>query len=339
MRHIFLTTLAVFTISLAALAQKYEVTGQIPVPGEGGWDYLYADSDSRTLYVAHNTQVDVIDLDSGKPGAPITGMKHVHGIAVAHDLGRGFISDGGDNVVVVFDLTSHAVLQKVTAGKNPDGILYDPASKRVFAFNGRSNDVTAIDGATGNVAGTVALDGKPEFPVTDAAGNIYDNIEDKSEIVRIDPQALKVTATWPLAPCDEPSGLAYGAAGKRLFAVCDNKKMAVVNAETGKVVTTVAIGDGPDATVYSADKKLVFSSNGEDGNLTVVKQESADKYSVASTVKTEKSGRTLALDAKTGKIYIAAAQFGPAPAPTADNPHPRPRIVSGSFHLIVVSPK
>ncbi len=334
-----LAFVAVIGLSISSFAQKYKVTGSIPVAGEGGWDYLYADSGSRMLYVSHNTQVDVIDMDAGKPVFAITGMKHIHGIAVAHDLGRGFISDGGDNVIVVFDLVSRAVLQKVPAGTNPDGIVYDPATKRLFAFNGRSKNVTVIEGATGQVAGTIALDGKPEFPVTDGAGNIYDNIEDKSEIVRIDPHTLKVTATWPLAPCDEPSGLAYDGASKRLFSVCDNQKMAVVNTDTGKVVATVAIGNGPDATFYYGEKKLVFSPNGEDGTLTIVKQHGADKYSVAEIVQTEKSGRTMALDTKTGKIYIAAAQFGLRPAPTAEDPRPRPKIVEGSFHLIVVSPK
>ena len=223
-------------------------------------------------------------------------------------LAAGFISDGGDNVVVIFDLKSREVLQKVAAGTNPDGILYDQSSKRVFAFNGHSGDVTAIDGASGKVVGTISLGGKPEFPVSDNSGNVFANIEDKSEIVKIDPIGLKVVARWPLAPCKEPSGLAYDANGKRLFSVCDNKAMAVVNAENGKVVTTVAIGDGPDAVAYDSNKKLVFSSNGEDGTLTVVKQESPGKYSVAETVTTEKSGRTLALDQKTGKIYIAAAR-------------------------------
>jgi DNA-binding beta-propeller fold protein YncE len=331
--------MAVIGLSISGFAQKYKVTGSIPVAGEGSWDYLYADSGSRMLYVSHNTQVDVIDMDAGKPVFAITGMKHIHGIAIAHDLGRGFISDGGDNVVVIFDLVSRAILQKVAAGTNPDGIVYDPATKRLFAFNGHSKDVTVIEGATGKVAGTIALEGKPEFPVTDGAGNIYDNIEDKSEIVRIDPHTLKVTATWSLAPCDEPSGLAYDGDSKRLFSVCDNQKMAVMNAETGMVVTTVAIGNGPDATFYYGEKKLVFSPNGEDGTLTVIKQESVDKYSVAETVTTEKSGRTMALDTKTGKIYIAAAQFGPRPAPTAEEPHPRAKMVSGTFHLVTLSPE
>jgi YVTN family beta-propeller protein len=325
-------------ISAPVFAQQYKVTGQIPVDGAGGWDYAYVDSSNRQLYVAHNTQVDVVNLDSEKPVASITGLKHVHGIATADELNRGFISDGGDNVVVVFDLKSNAVLQRVKAGTNPDGILYDVPSQRVFAFNGRSGDVTVINAKDGSVAGTIPVGGKPEFPASDGKGGVYANIEDKSEIVKLDPQGLKVAAHWALKGCDEPSGLAIDTTSHRLFSVCDNKVMAVVDYDSGKVITTVPIGDGPDATAYDADKKLIFSSNGESGTLTVVKQESADKYSVASTVTTEKSARTMALDPKTHKIYLPAAKFGPAPAATKENPRPRPTVVPGSFHLIVVSP-
>jgi YVTN family beta-propeller protein len=287
--------------------------------------------------VSHNTEVAVIDLATDKPVAKITGMKHIHGIAVASDLNRGYISDGGDNVVVIFDLKSNAVLQKVAAGQNPDGILYDSYSKRVFAFNGRSNDVTAIDAATGKVAGTVALEGKPEFPVSDGKGNVYANVEDKSEIVRLDPQTLTVKQTWPLSPCEEPSGLAIDVAARRLFSVCSNQKMAVVNADSGKVVATVPIGHGPDAAAYDPGNKLVFSSNGE-GTLTIVRQEGPDKYSVLGNVPTEKSARTMALDARTHKLYLSAAQMGATSAATKENPHPRPAIIPGSFHVLIVSP-
>jgi DNA-binding beta-propeller fold protein YncE len=211
-------------------------------------------------------------------------------------------------------------------------------SKRVFAFNGRSNDVTAIDAASGKAAGTIALDGKPEFPVSDGKGNVYANIEDKSEIVQIDPQALKVKKTWAISPCEEPSGLASDLEARRLFSVCSNNKMAVVNADSGQVITTVAIGNGPDAAAYDPGRKLVFSSNGE-GNLTVVKQDGPDKYTVLAAVPTERSARTMALDMKTHKIYLSAAQLGPAPEATPDNPHPRPKVVPGSFHVLVVSPR
>jgi YVTN family beta-propeller protein len=327
-----------FGFSLAVGAQPYKVSGRIPVDGDSGWDYLYADSVNGLLYVSHGTEVAVVDLSSQKPTAKIAGMKRIHGIAVADGLNRGFISDGGDDVVVIFDVKSNAVLQKVAAGKNPDGILYDPYSKRVFAFNGRSNDVTAIDAASGKVAGTIALDGKPEFPVSDGKGNVYANIEDKSEIVQIDPQALTVKKTWPLSPCEEPSGLAMDVEGRRLFSVCSNKKMAIVNADSGQVVATVTIGDGPDAAGYDPAKKLAFSSNGE-GTLTVVKQDGLDKYTVLANVATERSARTMTLDTKTHKIYLSAAQFGEAPPATADNPRPRPKIVPGSFHILVVSPE
>ena len=275
---------------------------------------------------------------SGKPIAKIAGMNRIHGIAVADDLNRGYISDGGDDVIVIFDLKSQSVLQKVPAGKNPDGILYDPYSRRIFAFNGRSKDATAIDAASGKVAGTVALDGKPEFPVSDEKGNVYVNIEDKSEIAQLDPKALKVKNTWPLSPCEEPSGLAIDVASRRLFSVCSNKRMAVVNADTGQVITTVAIGEGPDAAAYDPGSKLIFSSNGE-GTLTVVKEDTGDTYTVLSNPPTESSARTMALDLKTHKIYLSAAQMGPAPEATADNPRPRPKMVAGTFHVLVVSPQ
>jgi DNA-binding beta-propeller fold protein YncE len=339
MNRTIAVTLLLTGMTLAANAQHYKVSGQIPLGGEGGWDYLYADSPNRQLYVTHGTEVLIVDLDSDKVAGKITGLQGIHGIAVAGDLNRGFISDGKDNAVVIFDLKSHAVLKKVTAGTNPDGIVYDPASQRVFAFNGRSHDITAIDAASGDVVGTLALSGKPEFPASDAAGNVYVNIEDKNELVQFDPKSLKIKNQWKLTPCDGPSGLAIDLSGRRLFAVCDEKKMVVVDADSGKVTATVPIGDGPDATAFDPDNRLVFSSNGQDGTLTVVKQESADKYTVIDSLPTEKSARTMALDRKTHKVYLSAAEQGPRPAPTADNPHPRPAIKPGTFHLIVVSPQ
>ncbi len=339
MRHLVLTLgLALLGLSPLLNAQDYQVTGRIAIGGTGGWDYLYANPENGKLYVTHGTEVDVVDMASEKLTTKITGMNHIHGIAVANDLNRGFISDGGDNVVVVFDLKSNAVLQKVPAGKNPDGILYDPYSKRVFAFNGRSNDVTAIDAASAKVVGTIPLEGKPEFPASDAKGNVYANLEDKSELAQIDPQALKVKNTWSLAPCEEPSGLAFDVEGRRLFSVCSNKKMAVVDADSGKLITTVAIGDGPDAANYDPKNKLVFSSNGE-GTLTVVKQDSPDHYTVLGNVSTEKRARTMTLDTQTHKVYLAAAEFGPPPAATTENPRPRPSVVPDTFHVLIMSPR
>jgi DNA-binding beta-propeller fold protein YncE len=318
------------------LSQTYKVTGSIPIGGTGGWDYLYADAAGRRLYVSHGTEVVVVDLDSEKVVGTIGGMQGIHGIAIAEALGKGFISDGRSNELVAFDLKSLAVKQKIATGQNPDGIVYDPFSKRVFTFNGRSQDATAVDAETGTVAGTIALGGKPEFPASDGKGSIYANIEDKNEIVRIDPRTLVVQARWPIAPCESPSGLAIDAKSRRLFAVCDGGKMAVVNANSGKVVATPAIGEGPDAAAFDPGSKLVFSSNGQDGTLTVIKEAGPDSYSVVQTVKTQRGARTMALDTKTHRVYLATATFGAAPAATAANPHPRPSIEPGSFKVLVV---
>ena len=326
-------------VSIVASAQQYKVSGKLSVPGEGtSWDYLVADSDNRILYISHGTDVNVVDLDLEKPTTTIAGMKRIHGIALVNDLGRGFISDGGDNSVVIFDLKSNAVLQKVAVGSNPDGIVYDPSSKKVFAFNGKSKDVTVLDAATGKVLTTTPVGGKPEFPVADGKGSLYVNIEDTHEILLIDAGTAKVKTRWPMAECEEPTGLAMDVSGRRLFSVCANKKMEVVDADSGKIVATVPIGDGPDAVAYDAGRKLIVSSNGDDATLTVVHQDGPDKYTVLQNLATEKRARTMALDQKTHKIYIPSAQMSPAAAPTASDPKPRPKIVQGTFHVIVVSP-
>jgi YVTN family beta-propeller protein len=327
-----------FLLSCALLAAgSYHVIKTIPIGGEGGWDYLFADSANRRLYVSHATEVDVFDLDSEKLVGKIPNTNGVHGIAIASDAQRGFISDGRDNQVTIFDLKTLAVISTVKAGQNPDGIVYDPFSHRVFVFNGRSKDMTAIDADSGYVAGTIPLGGKPEFPATDSNGNLYANIEDRSELVRLDPKTLEVKDHWPLAPCESPSGLAIDAKARRLFTVCENKIMAIVDAGSGKVITTVPTGAGTDAAAFDPETKLAFSSNGADGTLTVVKEESPDQYSVVENVKTQRGARTMALDLKTHKIYLADAEFGPAPAAIADNPRPRPKIVPGSFKLLVVA--
>jgi DNA-binding beta-propeller fold protein YncE len=329
---------SVIAVSTALPAQQYKVSNRIPSAGEGGWDYLFADSVARKLYVTHGNEVIVVDLDSEKPTGKVTGLNRIHGVAIADDLHRGFISDGAANEVVVFDTQSNSGLQRVKAGTNPDGILYDSFSKRVFAFNGRSGDATVIEAGSGKNAGTIPLGGKPEFSVSDGKGGLYVNIEDKSEIAKLNPVTMQVEARWPLAPCEEPSGLAMDSAHRRLFAVCSNRKMAVVNADTGKVVATVPIGNGPDAAAFDEGKSLVFSSNGQDGTVTVIKEDSPDKYSVIETATTEKSARTMALDSKTHNLYLSAAQLGAPPAATTDNPRPRPTIVPNTFHILVVSP-
>ncbi len=325
------------TFSTAAIqAQGFKTSGSIDVGGSGGWDYLAADADNRRLYVSHGTEVVVIDLDTQKVVTKITGLGGVHGIFPANDLGKGFITDGRTNQVVVFDLKTNEIKNKVQAGTNPDGAVYDPNSKRLFAFNGRSSNATVIDGAKESVVATIPLDGKPEFPVADGKGNVYVNIEDKSEIVKIDAKSAAQTAKWALAPCESPSGLAMDRENNRLFTVCDNKMMAVVDASTGKVVATPAIGEGPDAAGFDPALKLAFSSNGESGTVTVIHEDGKDKYSVVENVPTVKGARTMALDEKTHTIYLSSAKYGP-PGPNAGGSgRPRPSIIPGTFKLLVV---
>jgi DNA-binding beta-propeller fold protein YncE len=279
----------------------------------------------------------VLDLDSGKAVGDIADTPGVHGIALAPELGRGFSSNGREGTVSIFDLKTLNTTSKVKVGDNPDAILYDPATKRVFTFNGRSQDSTAIDATSGKVLGTIKLDGKPEFAASDGKGGVFVNIEDKSELTAIDANKLTIKTSWPLAPCESPSGLSMDRKNRRLFVGCHNKMMAVVNADTGKVLATPAIGDGVDATNFDAETGLAFASCGGDGVLTVVQEESPDKFNVAQTVSTEIGARTLALDSKTHNIYVVTAKFGPAPAPTADTPHPRRSILPDSFVVLVVA--
>ena len=315
-------------------ATGYHLLKRIEVGGEGGWDYLTVDSAAHRLYVSHATRVVVIDLDKGSIVGEIPDTKGVHGIAIAPELGRGFTSNGMLANVTIFDLKTLKVLGQVKTGMNPDAIIYDPASRRVFAFNGRSADATAIDAATGTVAGTIALGGKPEFAAADGKGMVYVNIEDKNEVVAIDSKNLTAKAHWPLAPGEEPSGMAMDRKTRRLFIGCGNKKMIVMNADNGHIVADLPIGDGVDATAFDPDTKLAFSSNGE-GTLTVVHEDSADKYSVVENAATQRGARTMALDPKTHTVYVATAQFGPPPAATPERPHPRPSIVPGSFVILV----
>lgn len=331
-----LSVLVVLLATFAVAADAgYHVIMSYKLGGDGGWDYLTLDSSSRRLYISRATHVMVIDADSGKSAGDIPDTPGVHGIALAPELNRGFISNGREGTVTIFDLPTLKVITKAKAGENPDAILYDPATKRVFAFNGRSHDATAIDAAKGTVVGTIKLEGKPEFAVSDGKGEIFVNIEDKSQIDAIDPDKLAVKSSWPLAPCQEPSGLAIDRKNRRLFAGCDNKMMAVVNADNGKVIATPPIGEGVDANAYDPDTGLAFASCG-DGHLTVVKQESPDKYTVVQNVETQEGARTMALDEKTHNAYLVTAKFGPPPAATPDQPHPRHTILPDSFVVLVV---
>ncbi len=315
-------------------ASGYRLAKKVPLGGEGGWDYLTFDAQGRRVFISRGTHTLVVDADGKKVG-DIPNTQGVHGIALAQEFNHGFTSNGRANTVTMFELDSLKTIREVPVnGQNPDAILYDSGSHRVFTFNGRSHDASAIDPKTGEVVGNIPLAGKPEFPQSDGAGHIFVNIEDKSEMSEIDSNALKVMNTWPLAPCEEPSGLAFDVAHKRLFAGCDNRMMAVVDADSGKVVTTVPIGDGVDADAFDPGTGFAFASCGE-GTLTVAHEDSPDKYTVVENVPTQKGARTMALDPKTHTVYLVTAGFGPPPAATPDNPHPRPTILPDSFTLLI----
>ena len=314
----------------------YHVTKKLAVGGDGGWDYLTIDPSARRLYVTHATRVVVLNADSGERIGEIPNTPGVHGVALAPELDRGFTSNGRSSTVTVFDLKSLKTLAEIkTTGENPDAILYDPASRRVFTFNGRSANATAIDAAVGTVAGTIQLDGKPEFAVSDGRGRVFVNIEDRSVIDVIDPRKLSVEKRWPLAPCEEPSGMAIDREHRRLFVGCRNRMMAVVDAENGRVVTSVTIGEGVDANAFDPVSGLAFASC-SDGTLTVAHEDSPDKLTIVQKVETQRGARTMAFDDKSRNVFLATAQFGPAPAPTAEQPRPRPSILPDTFVVLVV---
>lgn len=292
-----------------ASAQGLAITRKIPVPGQGSWDYLTVDEGARRLYVSHGTQVEVLDVDSGAIVAKIENTPGVHGIAIAPELGRGFVSNGQASTVMIFDLKTLKTIAEVPVGKKPDAIIYDPATSRVFAFNGDSNSATAIQAADGKVAGTVELGGGPEFAVADGSGYVYDNGEDASLVLKINSRTLKVEQRWPTAPCASPSSMAMDRANRRLFIGCRSKVMAVMNADTGQVIATLPIGDHVDATAFDPESRLVFNSNGE-GTITVIHQDSPDKYSFVETVKTLPKAKTMALDPKTHQLFLSTAEAG-----------------------------
>ena len=320
-------------------AEQYQVLHKQVLGGDGGWDYLTVEPKSHRLFIARSDRVMVVDTEKATQIGEIPKTLGIHGIALALDENRGFTSNGKQNTATTFDLGTLKVLHETPVGNRPDAILYDDFSKRVFTFNGGSNDATAIRVDDQEVAGTVSLGGRPEFAVTDSKGKIYVNLEDKSELVEFDPKTLKVNNHWKLAPCEEPTGLALDREHHRLFVGCGNKMMAVVNGDNGKVITVLPIREGVDATAFDPETKLAFASCGRDAVLTIVHQDSADKYSVVQNLETERGARTMALDPTTHKIYLVTAKFGAPPAATTDNPRPRPSIVPGSFELIVVGPK
>ncbi len=332
----FRTLLALFVLAAAFAQSGYHQIKKISIGGEGGWDYLIADAKGGRVYVSHGTEVEVVDSKKGEVVGKITGLHGVHGIALADEFHRGFISNGQSGGVTIFDLKTLAKIgDDVPAGTNPDSIVYDPASKRVFAFNGRSSNATAIDAEKGTVAGTVALEGKPEFAASDGRGHVYVNIEDKGSVFEIDSKKLTVENKWSIAPCEDPSGMAIDAKNHRIFSGCGNQMVAIIDADSGKVIATPAIARGIDATAFDPGTGMLFNSCGAgDGVLSVIHEDSPDKFTLVENVKTQRGARTMALDTKTHSVYLSVADFGTPAAPPPGGGRARPSIVPGSFSLL-----
>ena len=328
---------ATLTLAMAGApanaAPPYRILNSFTLGGDGGWDYLSLDPATGKLFITRGSHVMVVDPASGKLLADITGLSGIHGTAFVG--ANAYVSEGGANRVSVIDTKSLAKTGEIAVGMRPDGILYDSASKRVFTFNSTSKDATAIDPASGNAVGTVALGGKPEGAVSDGKGTIFVNIEDKSEIVAFDANTLAVKQHYPLAPCEEPSGIAADLAHGRIFSGCDNKMIAVTDMKTGKVVAQIPIGEGVDANRFDPATGLVFSSNGESGTLTIAHEDSPAKFTVLQELKTASGARTMELDPKSHRVYVVTADRTPG-TPTAASPRPRPVPVPGTFRLMVL---
>jgi DNA-binding beta-propeller fold protein YncE len=320
--------------SAMAAAPSYRILHTWTLGGDGGWDYLRVDPEARRLYIARATRVMVINADTGESVGEIADTAGVHGVALVPEIGRGFASNGREDTVSVFDLKTLKTLNKIKVGNRPDAIWYDPASKRVFTFNAGSQDSTAIDAAKGEVVGTISLGGKPEFAQSDGKGTVFVNLEDKHELYALDANKLTVRERWPLQGCEDPSGLAIDTKKHRLFVGCANKVMPVVDADSGRILATIPIGEGVDATAFDEETGLVFASCGE-GVLTVAQEDGAGKFK-AVNVPTQRGARTMALDPKTHNVYTVTAKFGAAPAPTAANSHARPAILPDSFIVLML---
>jgi len=336
MKKIFVTAICslVATIAFAQLSE-YKILNKIKLEGDGGWDYLAVDESSNRLFVSHSTQVQVVDLNTGKMVGSVPNLNGVHGIAIAPDLNKAFISCGRDSSVVIVDLKTLSFITKVkVTGANPDAILYDPHSHKVFTFNGRSANATVLDANTYKVVGTILLDGKPEFSATDGKGKVFVNNEDKSMVYAINSNTLQVDMKWSIAPGEEPSGLAFDITNHRLFSVTD-KLMIISDSQNGKVVTTVPIGESVDGVAFDPIKKRAYSSNG-DGSVTVVQEVNPNEFKVVETIPTQRGARTVAINTKTHRLYLPTAEFGPAPEPTTENPHPRPKIIPGTFTILEI---
>jgi YVTN family beta-propeller protein len=330
-----LCALIIISVSnLAGQNSHYKLIKKIGLEGNGGWDYLVSDDSTGRLFVSHGMVVNVVMAYNGQTVGSIPDTKGVHGIALARDLNKGFVSCGKDTSVVVFDLTTLAVIARVkVTGQNPDAILYDAFSQKVFVYNGRSSNATVIDAKSNAVTETIALPGKPEFSVSDGAGKVYVNIEDKNKVCMINSATLKLEKTWDLGKGEEPSGLALDNKNHRLFSVCGNKLMIILDANSGKQIAELPIGDYVDGAAFDPAKERAYSSNG-DGTLTVVQGTNGKDYKVLETVTTQKGARTITLDRKTHHIFLPTAQFGETPAATNENPHPRPQLLPNSFVVL-----
>ncbi len=330
--------LALLGVAVAQALPQYAIGRVVPLPGEGGWDYLTFEPEAARLYIAHGTRVEVIDTRRMARIGAVNGISGAHGVVVAPALKRGFVASGASDSVVIFDLTTLGTVGEVKAtGGGPDALAYDAGTQRVFSFNGRGRNVTVIDAAAGTVAGTIALDARPEFAAADGAGHVYVNLEDKNSLAVIDAATLAVTAVWPLPGCDSPSGLALNARDGEVFSVCSNRVMVVTDAHSGASLGSAPIGGGADAAAYDADARLAFASCGE-GVVTAVALDRERHPLVAQTVTTQKGARTMALDPRTHRLFLVTADFGPAPAPTPEHPHPRPSILPDTFRLLVIDP-
>jgi len=305
--------------------------------GDGSWDYMAVDPTAHILYIARLNRIMLVDARSGKLLTEITGLIHAHGIAFDDQGKVGYISDGGAGTILVFDRATYKILATLPSGKNPDAVLFEPTQRRVFAFNGGSHDATVIDAGTNSVITKIPLPGRPEFSVTDGAGNVFVNIEDTSVVLRLDAATLKTTASWSLAPGETPSGLAIDVKGHRLFSVCDNNKMIVLDSQTGRVLASPAIGEGADAVAFDAAHHLVFSSDGESGNMTVVRAVAPSGYDTIQTLSTKLGARTMAVDPSSGAVYTVSAALGPEPAASPSNRKRRPAILPDSFVVLVYS--
>jgi YVTN family beta-propeller protein len=327
-----------YQMSIAAASAEYSIVNRIAMGGEGGWDFCAFDDATARLFVSHETQVQVVDVSTGKQIGDISDTKGVHGIAFAQEVNKAYISNGKDTSVSVVDLKSLALIKKVhVTGIGPDVIVYEPFSRSIVVFNGKSDNATVIDVKTDKVTATIALDGKPEFAASDGAGLLYDNYEDKSQVAVINMKSMKVEKKWPVAPGEAPSAMAIDHQNHRLFIGCGNKMMVVMDAMSGKVIKSLPIGDHVDAACFDTSTGMIFFSNGE-GSITVIESEKKDEYEVVQTIVTQKGAKTIAMSAKTHHLYLPTADYGAAAVPTTENPKPKAKVKPGTFVILDVAP-